>query len=113
MSFWRRRPAVNKPAILMAILAFWVSNGVLDAAPPPANGPDAAFASPAGISPTTGQPSPFMGFLDQIGIGQSLEAANIRMFGHIEGSYTKNFYSPVQDVNLGRVFDSRDDRPII
>lgn len=85
----------------------------LCAAPPPANGPDAAFPTPAGVSSTTGQPTPLMGFLDQVGIGQALEAANIRMFGHIEGSYTYNFDVPAKDINNGRVFDSRNDRAIM
>jgi hypothetical protein len=70
-----------------------------------ANGPDAIYSTPQGFTPSTGQLSPLMSLLDQIGIGRPLEAANIRLFGHVEGSYTWNFDNPARDLNVGRVFD--------
>src|SRR5579864_3310496 len=82
-------------------------------------GPDAAFApqgaanlAPAG--PAAGAPSPLlMGLLDSAGVGHTLEDANIRLFGHVEGSYTYNFDRPAGDLNLGRIFDLKDDRPTL
>jgi hypothetical protein len=74
---------------------------------PPAVGPDAVYPPSNGINLITGQPTPLMGLLDQTGVGHSLEAANIRLFGHVEGSYTYNFENPAMDLNAGRVFDSK------
>src|SRR3569833_1927724 len=48
---------------------------------------------------------PLMLMLDRTGLGSSLEAARINIFGHIEGSYTWNFDNPAQNLNLGREFD--------
>src|SRR5690348_6855882 len=75
---------------------------------PQANGPDAAFAPPHGLNPGTQQPQPLMSLLDRAGIGGRLEDANIRLFGHVEGSYTYNADDPLNDLNLGRVFDLKD-----
>jgi hypothetical protein len=78
-----------------------------------ANGPDAAFAPPHGLNPGTQQPQPLMSLLDRAGIGGALEDANIRLFGHVEGSYTYNVDDPAQDLNLGRVFDLKNNRPTL
>ncbi|HEY8749063.1 MAG TPA: outer membrane beta-barrel protein [Tepidisphaeraceae bacterium] len=75
-----------------------------------ASGPDAIYATKQGFNPSSGQLSPLMSLLDQVGVGHSLEAANIRLFGHIEGSYTWNFDNPARDLNVGRVFDLQNNR---
>jgi hypothetical protein len=95
--------------IVLAIAAVVVCSAFAKAdQPPPAPfGPDAVFAPSNGTNFITGQPTPLMGLLDQTGIGHSLEAANIHLFGHIEGSYTYNFINPAMDLNDGRVFDSK------
>lgn len=74
------------------------------------NGPDAAFATPNGLNPGTQQPQPLMSLLDRTGVGGALEDANIRLFGHVEGSYSYNADDPAGGLNLGRVFDLRDNR---
>jgi len=78
-------------------------------AQPPANGPDAIYTPPRGIN--EGQPQPLMGLLEQAGVGRPLEDANIRLFGHVEGSYTYNFDDP--NLNLGRVFDLPDNKLLL
>ena len=75
-----------------------------------ASGPDAIYATKQGFNPSSGQLSPLMSLLDQVGVGHSLEAANIRLFGHIEGSYTWNFDNPARDLNVGRVFELQNNR---
>lgn len=78
-----------------------------------ASGPDAAFAPPHGLNPGTQQPQPLMSLLDRTGLGGRLEDANIRLFGHVEGSYTYNVDDPASGLNLGRVFDLKDNRPTL
>jgi hypothetical protein len=67
------------------------------------------------INPASPRPNtqPLMGLLDQVGVGQPLRDARINLFGHIEGSYTYNFDDPAGDLNLGRVFDLKHDRPTL
>ena len=98
-----------------ATLAFAVLGyaATAHAAAPVANGPDAVFAPSQGVSLPSGQTAPLMGFLDTIGIGKGLEAADIRLYGHVEGSYTYNFEPPARDLNNGRVFDLEHNRPTL
>jgi hypothetical protein len=103
MSMWRA--AVAGSVALVCSGMAW--------AEPQANGPDAAFAPPHGLNPGTQQPQPLMSLLDRTGIGGRLEDANIRLFGHIEGSYTYNADDPASDLNLGRVFDLKNNRPTL
>src|SRR5690348_15486715 len=103
MAMWRAAVA-GSVAILCSSVAL---------AEPQANGPDAAFAPPHGLNPGTQQPQPLMSLLDRTGIGGALEDANIRLFGHVEGSYTYNVDDPADDLNLGRVFDLKHDRPTL
>lgn len=49
--------------------------------------------------------TPIMGLLDKAGLAGPLDDAHIRVYGHIEGSYTYNFNNPARDINAGRVFD--------
>lgn len=77
------------------------------------NGPDVVNTPPQDLTAATGQPQPLMGLLDQAGIGRPLENAGIQLFGHLEGSYTYNFEPPAGDLNAGRVFDLRDNRPTV
>jgi hypothetical protein len=55
-----------------------------------------------------GRRRPLMSLLDRAGIAEPLDNARIRIFGHVEGSYTHNFEDPALDLNLGRVFDIED-----
>ena len=100
----------HKLAIAIGLL-FIVSAAT--SAQPPAGGPDAAYATPQGIAPGTTQPQPLMDLLDRTPVGRALDDARIRLFGHFEGSYTYNFDDPAQDLNLGRVFDLKNNRPTI
>ena len=86
--------------------------GIVTAQPAP-GGPDAAYAPPNGTVPGTQQPQPLMSLLGMAGLAAPLEDANIRLFGHLEGSYTYNFDDPAGNLNLGRVFDLRNNRPTI
>ena len=111
---------MKKRAVAAGIVSLSVLGGAMAwaadpaaASPPAAAGPDAAFAPPRGISPATGEPQPLMRWLDDAGLGGPLNSANIRLFGHFEGSFTHNFDNPAQDLNLGRVFDLKNDRPTI
>jgi hypothetical protein len=52
-----------------------------------------------------------MSALDQTGIGQALDSARINIYGHIEASYTWNFDTPAQNINIGRVFDIKHNDP--
>lgn len=56
---------------------------------------------------------PLMLMLDRTGLGSSLEAARINIFGHIEGSYTWNFDNPAQNLNLGREFDIEHNKGLV
>lgn len=54
-----------------------------------------------------------MGLFDRLGVGQTLDDAHIRINGYVEGSYTWNANNPVNDLNLGRVFDVEHDEPTL
>ena len=69
-------------------------------------------------TPTTESPAPpqplLMSLLAPTPVGEALNAARIQMYGHLEASYSYNFlYDPAKELNLGRVFDIRNDRPIV
>ena len=67
------------------------------------------------VNPASPRPNtqPLMSLLDQAGVGQPLRDAGINLFGHVEASFTHNFDNPAGDLNLGRVFDLKNDRPTI
>ena len=76
---------------------------------PATSSPPPAERSPFGekfypTAPTT-QRRPLMQLLDRTGWAGPLDDARIRVFGHVEAGYTFNPDDPVQDLNLGRVFD--------
>ena len=56
---------------------------------------------------------PLMGLLDRAGLANSLDAANINIFGFVEGSYTYNFNDPAGEINVGRVFDFENDKVLL
>lgn len=82
---------------------------------------DGATEEPTTASPPPAQRSPFgekyypaappterrplMSLLDRANLSGPLDDARIRIFGHVETGYTFNPDDPVQDLNLGRVFD--------
>lgn len=96
-----------------ALAAFSLSIPSTAQAQRSANGPDAVFTPNQGVTTPTGQRTPLMSLLDQAGIGRQLDAANIRLFGHLEGSYTWNFDNPAHDLNVGRVFDLKNNRVLL
>jgi len=99
---------------LMPVLAALALAAGTASADQPAGGPDAVFTSPQGTVPGATPPQPLlMNLLEQVGVGRALEDADVRLFGHIEGSYTYNFDDPSQDLNLGRVFDLKNNRPTL
>ena len=51
------------------------------------------------------QRPPLMAALEPTPVGQALDSTRINIYGHIEGSYTWNFDTPAQNINVGRVFD--------
>jgi Putative beta-barrel porin-2, OmpL-like. bbp2 len=83
--------------------------------------PDGATEEPTTASPPPAQRSPFgekyysavppterrplMSLLERANLSGPLDDARIRIFGHVEAGYTFNPDDPVQDLNLGRVFD--------
>jgi hypothetical protein len=83
--------------------------------------PERVAAEPSNVAPPPAEPSPFgekyypaaptaqrrplMQLLDRANLAGPLDDARIRIFGHVEGSYTYNPDDPAQDLNLGRVFD--------
>lgn len=103
MSRWR---AAGAAAVVLV-------SSALALAQPPAAGPDAVFVPPGGYVPGTRQPQPLMSLLDRTPVGGALEDANVRLFGYAEGSYTYNFDDPAGDLNLGRVFDLKNNRPML
>jgi hypothetical protein len=56
---------------------------------------------------------PLMQLLDNAGIADGLDDARIRLFGHVEGSWTHNFDDPQNDLNIGRLFDIEHDDPTL
>lgn len=71
-----------------------------------AAGPDAARREPAGRRP-------LMSMLDRLGIADALDAARLDVYGHVQGSYTRNADNPESGFNVGRVFDFEDDEPTL
>lgn len=64
--------------------------------------------------PAAGQAqTPLMRLLDQAGFAQPFVESRIRLWGYVEGSYTYNTDDPVQNLNLGRVFDVEHDEPTL
>ena len=57
--------------------------------------------------------TPLMSLFDQVGLGKTLDDARIRVYGHVEGSYTYNLDKPFRDVNAGRVFDIENESPLL
>jgi hypothetical protein len=60
-------------------------------------------------------PKPLMGTLDAIGIGKALEAANINIYGFVEGGYTYSFNPPPGNkyIPVTSVFDIRQNRIVL
>jgi hypothetical protein len=70
-------------------------------------------SAPAQALPPTPQPL-LMSWLDTTPIGPALDSARIEIYGHVEGSYSYNFLNdPAKELNLGRVFDIRNNRPVV
>lgn len=70
------------------------------------NNVQTATPPPAATAPTE---RPLMMGLDAIGAGKPLEAANINIYGYVEGSYEYNFEKPAGHANVGRAFDTQSD----
>jgi hypothetical protein len=68
-------------------------------------------AAPDAASPRARRP--LMSLFDNIGFGDDLDAARIDIYGHAEGSYTRNADNPESGFNVGRVFDFEDDEPTL
>ena len=62
--------------------------------------------------PTAGR-RPLMSLLDQVGVADAFDRARLDLFGHVEGSYTRNADNPETGFNVGRVFDFEDDEPTL
>lgn len=69
-----------------------------------------ATPAPAATAPTE---RPLMMGLDALGIGKTLQDANINIYGYVEGSYTYNFMKPPGHVNVGRAFDTQAETPVL
>jgi hypothetical protein len=80
--------------------------GIILSQPLGSPGPDAVNRTPAGRRP-------LMSLLDQAGIADALDAARLDLYGHVEGSYTRNADNPQAGFNVGRVFDFEDDEPTL
>jgi hypothetical protein len=80
--------------------------GLILSQPLSSTGPDAVNREPAGRRP-------LMSLLDQVGIADALDDAGIDVYGHVQGSYTRNADNPQSGFNVGRVFDFEDDEPTL
>ena len=60
---------------------------------------------PAAAAPATppAVTKPLMGLLETAGVGKGLEAANINVYGFVEGSYTYSASAPPHNVIFGNV----------
>ena len=76
----------------------------LATSPPPAE--RAPFGEKYYPASPLAQRRPLMSLLDRAGLSGPLDDARIRIFGHVEASYTYNPDDPAADLNLGRVFDA-------
>ena len=56
---------------------------------------------------------PLMGLLDNWGVADELDNLRLDIYGHVQGSYTKNADNPESGFNVGRVFDFEDDEPTL
>ena len=48
-----------------------------------------------------------------VGVADWLDRARLDLYGHVEGSYTRNADNPESGFNVGRVFDFEDDEPTL
>jgi hypothetical protein len=80
------------------------------AAPADSQSSDLSISPAMYADDTTPAPpaKPLTALMDKVGLGPSLEAANITIGGYAEGSWTYNFDTPGSHVNTGRVFDFED-----
>jgi hypothetical protein len=60
-------------------------------------------------------PKPLMGLLGDVGIAKALEAANINLYGYVEGGYTYSFNPPPGNkyIPVTSVFDIRQNRVVL
>jgi hypothetical protein len=58
-------------------------------------------------------PKPLMGLLEAVGVGKPLEAANINLYGFVEGGYTYSFNPPPGGVITGNVFNTKQNRIVL
>ncbi|HLL87723.1 MAG TPA: outer membrane beta-barrel protein [Tepidisphaeraceae bacterium] len=54
---------------------------------------------------STAPPKPLMALLNQVGVGQALDEANISIYGHAQASWTYSFNDPPNNAIAGRSFD--------
>jgi hypothetical protein len=80
--------------------------GIILSQPLGSTGPDAVNRPRAGRRP-------LMSALDRVGVGGAFDRARLEVFGHVEGSYTRNADNPELGFNVGRVFDFEDDEPTL
>ena len=80
--------------------------GIILSQPLGSTGPEAVNRNTAGRRP-------LMSALDQIGVADAFDRARIDLYGHVQGSYTRNADNPRTGFNIGRVFDFEDDEPTL
>jgi hypothetical protein len=105
-------PAATRPAAAANAAA-----GSPTAAPGPVGQTPSQLPPVATAAPAVAARSPLMSLLDSAGVGKPLDDARIRVYGHVEGSYTYNFAHPPTELadyklgvgkfidNPGRTFD--------
>ena len=111
------------PAWAAAALATAVSAGLASAQERPTNSDQELgiilsqpLGNPANAEAVNRSPvgrRPLMSLLEGVGLADVLDDARIDLYGHVEGSYTRNFDNPQSGFNVGRVFDFEDDEPTL
>ena len=80
------------------------NNEPTEVSPPPAE--RSPFGEKYYPAAPPAQHRPLMSALERAGLSGPLDEARVRVFGHVEASYTFNPDDPALDLNLGRVFDT-------
>jgi hypothetical protein len=69
----------------------------------------AATGAPGATPGEPGARRPLMDGLENAGVADDLDRARVDIYGHVEGSWTRNLDNPKSGFNVGRVFDFPDD----
>lgn len=101
-------------ALVAAVLGVVTTTSVrAQQAQAPANELPVLMEEAPATAPAAPNRRPLMQLLSYPGIAQQLEKMNINIYGHVEGSYTRNFNEPKSDLNFGRVFDFESDEAML